>query len=158
MPTSAVEFTLNFNARSQGLFNRRAAGKVHGTAAAAPWQRISLCNATSKRHEQAIGQAASSDNCRVACSAGRYRRQPDFKVVSEPENLVTWPEGQNMSSERTGTILGVIVAAAALAAAFIYVPVGSSTMAAKPAAAPQVPMAPVAPAAPRGPVVREVPN
>jgi hypothetical protein len=61
-----------------------------------------------------------------------------------------------MSSERTGTILGVIVAAAALAAAFIYVPVGSSTMAAKPAAAP--PQAPVAPAAPRGPVVREVPN
>jgi hypothetical protein len=64
-----------------------------------------------------------------------------------------------MSSERTGTILGVIVAAAALAAAFIYVPVGSSNMAAKPAAAPpQAPMAPVAPAAPRGPVIREVPN
>jgi hypothetical protein len=62
-----------------------------------------------------------------------------------------------MSSERTGTILGVIVAAAVLAAAFVYVPVGSSHMAAKPAAAPeQAPVAPVA--APRGPVVREVPN
>jgi len=64
-----------------------------------------------------------------------------------------------MSSERTGTILGVIVAAVVLAAAFIYVPVGSRMMAAKPAAAPpQTPMAPVAPAAPRGPVVREVPD
>ena len=62
-----------------------------------------------------------------------------------------------MSSERTGTILGVIVAAAALAAAFVYVPVGSSHIAAKPAAAPP-PQAPAAPAAPRGPVVREVPN
>jgi hypothetical protein len=62
-----------------------------------------------------------------------------------------------MSSERTGTILGVIVAAAVLAAAFIYVPIGSRTMTAKPAAAPeQAPAAPVA--APRGPVVREVPN
>lgn len=63
-----------------------------------------------------------------------------------------------MSSERTGTILGAIVAAAVLAAAFIYVPVGSRTMAAKPGAAPPAPMAPVAPAAPRGPVVREVPD
>ena len=65
-----------------------------------------------------------------------------------------------MSSERTGTILGVIVAAAVLAAAFVYVPVGSSHMAAKPAAAsaPPTPQAPIAPATPRGPVVREVPN
>jgi hypothetical protein len=65
-----------------------------------------------------------------------------------------------MSSERTGTILGVIVAAVVLAAAFAYVPVGSGTMVAKPVAAPppQAPMAPVAPAAPRGPVVREVPD
>jgi hypothetical protein len=63
-----------------------------------------------------------------------------------------------MSSERTGQILGVIVAAVALAAAFIYVPIGSRNMAAKPAAATQAPAAPVAPAAPRGPVVREVPN
>lgn len=62
-----------------------------------------------------------------------------------------------MSSERKGTILGVIVAVVALAAAFIYVPIGSHNMTAKPAAAPeQAPAAPVA--APRGPVVREVPN
>ena len=64
-----------------------------------------------------------------------------------------------MSPERQGTILGVIVAAAVLVAAFIYVPIGSKTMAAKPAAAPAVApvAAPVAPA-PRGPVVREVPD
>jgi hypothetical protein len=62
-----------------------------------------------------------------------------------------------MSSERTGTILGVIVAAAVLAAAFVYVPVGSSHLAVKPAAAPPPPVAQVPPA-PRGPVVREVPN
>ena len=62
-----------------------------------------------------------------------------------------------MRPERTGTILGVIVAAVVLAAAFIYVPIGSSNMAAKPAAV-APPTAPVAPAAPRGPVVREVPN
>jgi hypothetical protein len=63
-----------------------------------------------------------------------------------------------MSPERQGTVLGVIVAAAVLAAAFVYVPVGSSTMAAKPVAAGAAPVAaPVAPA-PRGPVVREVPD
>jgi hypothetical protein len=61
-----------------------------------------------------------------------------------------------MSSERAGTILGVIVAAVVLAAAFVYVPIGSRNTAAKPAAA--APQAPAAPAAPRGPVVREVPN
>jgi hypothetical protein len=62
-----------------------------------------------------------------------------------------------MSPERKGTILGVIVAVAVLAAAFICVPIGSRNMAAKPAAAPvQAPAAPVA--VPRGPVVREVPN
>jgi hypothetical protein len=63
-----------------------------------------------------------------------------------------------MSPERKGTILGAIVAVAALAAAFIYVPIGNRTMTAKPAAAPE--QAPAAPAvaAPRGPVVREVPN
>jgi hypothetical protein len=63
-----------------------------------------------------------------------------------------------MSPERKGTILGAIVAVAVLAAAFIYVPIGSrTTMTAKPAAAPeQAPEAPVA--APRGPVVREIPN
>ena len=62
-----------------------------------------------------------------------------------------------MSPERKGTILGVIVAAAVLAAAFIYVPIGSSKMAPKPVAAPVAAPAPVAPA-PRGPVVREVPD
>jgi len=62
-----------------------------------------------------------------------------------------------MSPERKGTILGAIVAVAVLAAAVIYVPIGSRTMTAKPSAAPeQAPAAPVA--APRGPVVREVPN
>jgi hypothetical protein len=62
-----------------------------------------------------------------------------------------------MSPERTGTILGAIIAAAVLAAAFIYVPIGSRTMTAKPAAAPEpAPAPPVA--VPRGPVVREVPN
>ncbi len=62
-----------------------------------------------------------------------------------------------MSPERKGTILGVIVAVAVLAAAFIYVPIGSRNIAAKPAAAPvEAPAAPVA--VPRGPVVREVPN
>jgi hypothetical protein len=65
-----------------------------------------------------------------------------------------------MSSERKGTILGVIVAVVVLAAAFIYVPLGSRSMAAKPAAAPasQAPTVPAAPAAPRGPVIREVPD
>jgi hypothetical protein len=63
-----------------------------------------------------------------------------------------------MSSERAGQILGVIVAAVVLAAAFVYVPIGSRNMAAKPGAATQAPAAPAAPAAPRGPVVREVPN
>ena len=40
-----------------------------------------------------------------------------------------------MSPERKGTILGAIVAVVVLAAAFIYVPIGSRMMAAKPAAA-----------------------
>jgi hypothetical protein len=62
-----------------------------------------------------------------------------------------------MSPERKGTILGVIVAAAALAAAFIYVPIGSRNMVAKPTVAP-APAPVAAPAAPRGPVIREVPN
>jgi hypothetical protein len=62
-----------------------------------------------------------------------------------------------MSPERQGTILGVIVAAAVLAAAFIYVPYGRTALAPKPVAAPAAAPAPVAPA-PRGPVVREVPD
>jgi hypothetical protein len=87
---------------------------------------------------------------------------PEGKPVSTiPDhalNLALLSEEQKMSPERTGTILGVIVAAVALAAAFIYVPIGSSNMAAKPAAAAPPSQAPAAPAAPRGPVVREVPN
>jgi hypothetical protein len=31
MPASAVEFALNFNARSQGYLNRQTARKVHST-------------------------------------------------------------------------------------------------------------------------------
>jgi hypothetical protein len=31
MPASAVEFALNFNARSQGYLNRQTARKVHNT-------------------------------------------------------------------------------------------------------------------------------
>ena len=66
-----------------------------------------------------------------------------------------------MSPERNGTILGIIVAAIVLAAAFIYVPVGSGKMAAKPTTLPtQTPVAAPAttPSGPRGPVVREVPD
>jgi hypothetical protein len=63
-----------------------------------------------------------------------------------------------MRPERQGTILGVIVAAAVLAAAFIYVPIGSSAMKPKPAVAPPPPVAAPAAPAPRGPVVREVPD
>jgi hypothetical protein len=62
-----------------------------------------------------------------------------------------------MTSQSIGGVLGAIVAAIVLAAAFYYVPVGPF---AKPAPArvdvPAQP-APVAPT-PRGPVVREVPN
>ena len=63
-----------------------------------------------------------------------------------------------MESEKTAGILGAIVALAALAAAFYFVPPGSN--AAKPAAQPQqAPAAPVAAApAPKGPVIREVPQ
>jgi hypothetical protein len=65
-----------------------------------------------------------------------------------------------MSSQSIGGVLGAIVAAVVLAAAFYYVPVGPF---AKPAPAkvdiPAQPVqtVPVAPV-PRGPVVREVPN
>jgi hypothetical protein len=62
-----------------------------------------------------------------------------------------------MESEKTAGILGAIVALAALAAAFYFVPPGSNT--ARPVAQPQAPAAPVAAApAPRGPVVKEVPQ
>jgi hypothetical protein len=65
-----------------------------------------------------------------------------------------------MTSQSIGGVLGAIVAAVVLAAAFYFVPVGPF---AKPAAtrgdvpAQPVQTVPVAPA-PRGPVVREVPN
>jgi hypothetical protein len=63
-----------------------------------------------------------------------------------------------MRPERQGTILGIIVAAAVLAAAFIYVPIGSASMKPKPVVAPAPPVAAPAAPAPRGPVVREVPD
>jgi hypothetical protein len=65
-----------------------------------------------------------------------------------------------MTSQSIGGVLGAIVAAVVLAAAFYYVPVGPF---AKPAPtkadvpAQPVQTVPVQPA-PRGPVVREVPN
>jgi len=64
-----------------------------------------------------------------------------------------------MTSQSIGGVLGAIVGAVVLAAAFYYVPVGPF---AKPAAKADVPpqpvqTVPVAPT-PRGPVVREVPN
>jgi len=61
-----------------------------------------------------------------------------------------------METEKTAAILGTIVALAVLAAAFFYVPPGSSN-AAKPVAQPQQAPAPAAPA-PRGPVIKEVPQ
>ena len=66
-----------------------------------------------------------------------------------------------MESERFATILGFIVALAVLAAAFYYVPPGSSSkpavQTAAPAPADQAAPA-TAPTAPRGPVVKEVPQ
>ena len=61
-----------------------------------------------------------------------------------------------METEKTAGILGAIVALAALAAAFYFVPPGSKP-AVTPQAAPAAPVAP-APAAPRGPVIKEVPQ
>lgn len=66
-----------------------------------------------------------------------------------------------MSSQSTAGFLGAVVAAIALAAAFIYGPSPSQLhnptrpAAVQPQAAPEA--APAAPA-PRGPVIREVPN
>ncbi|WP_257166735.1 hypothetical protein [Bradyrhizobium sp. SRS-191] len=66
-----------------------------------------------------------------------------------------------MRAESVGGALGAIVAAAVLAAAFYYVPVGPMARPMQPAKVdvPQTPVqtVPVAPAV-RGPVVREVPN
>ena len=66
-----------------------------------------------------------------------------------------------MNSQSTAGFLGAVVAAIALAAAFIYGPSVSQIRNPQPAAAQQAaPAAAPAPAAPapRGPVIREVPN
>jgi hypothetical protein len=62
-----------------------------------------------------------------------------------------------MDSEKIARILGAIVAIAALAMAFFYVPIGQTS---KPAASQIKAEQPAQPAAPpvRGPVVREVPQ
>jgi hypothetical protein len=64
-----------------------------------------------------------------------------------------------MTSQSVAGVLGALVAAAVLVAAFVYGPLGQFGKPAKPAAV-QQPMAQPAPAAPapRGPVIREVPN
>jgi hypothetical protein len=64
-----------------------------------------------------------------------------------------------MTSQSIAGVLGGLVAAAVLVAAFVYGPLGQFGKPAKPAVV-QQPMAPPAPAAPapRGPVIREVPN
>ncbi|WP_146991067.1 hypothetical protein [Bradyrhizobium macuxiense] len=66
-----------------------------------------------------------------------------------------------MRSQSTAGFLGALVAAIALAAAFIYGPSPSQlrnpTQPAAPQAAPAAEAAPAAPV-PRGPVIREVPN
>jgi hypothetical protein len=63
-----------------------------------------------------------------------------------------------MTSQSFAGILGALVAAAVLVAAFIYGPLGQFGKPAKPAV--QQPVAQPAPVAPtpRGPVIREVPN
>ncbi|WP_213769979.1 hypothetical protein [Bradyrhizobium sp. dw_78] len=64
-----------------------------------------------------------------------------------------------MASEKIAAVLGTIVALVVLAAAFIYVPPGSSNAPARPAEPVTAPAAPVnaAPATP-GPVVKDVPQ
>jgi hypothetical protein len=63
-----------------------------------------------------------------------------------------------MTAQSIGGVLGAIVAAVVLAAAFYFVPVGPFAKPAKVDVQTQpVQTVPVAPA-PRGPVVREVPN
>lgn len=66
-----------------------------------------------------------------------------------------------MTSESVGGVLGIIVAAIALAAAVYFGPIGQYGKPPKPAKVEQPVAAPTpAPAAPapRGPVIREVPN
>jgi hypothetical protein len=64
-----------------------------------------------------------------------------------------------MTSQSFAGVLGALVAAVVLVAAFVYGPLGQFGKPVKPAAV-QQPMAQPAPAAPapRGPVIREVPN
>ena len=64
-----------------------------------------------------------------------------------------------MTSQSVAGVLGALVAAAVLVAAFVYGPLGQFGKPVKPAVV-QQPMAQPAPAAPtpRGPVVKEVPN
>jgi hypothetical protein len=64
-----------------------------------------------------------------------------------------------MTSQSVAGVLGALVAAAVLVAAFVYGPLGQFGKPVKPAAVqqPTAQPAPVAPA-PRGPVIREVPN
>jgi hypothetical protein len=62
-----------------------------------------------------------------------------------------------MDSEKVAGILGTIVAAAVLAIAVFYGPLGQTGRPQKPAQKVEQPVQPAAPA-PRGPVVREVPQ
>jgi hypothetical protein len=62
-----------------------------------------------------------------------------------------------MDSEKIARILGAIVAIAALAMAFFYVPIGQTSKPASQIKAEQ-PAQPAAPPPVRGPVVREVPQ
>ena len=64
-----------------------------------------------------------------------------------------------MTSQSFAGVLGALVAAAVLVAAFVYGPLGQFGKPARPAVV-QQPMAQPAPVAPtpRGPVVRDVPN
>jgi len=63
-----------------------------------------------------------------------------------------------MTSQSVAGVLGAIVAAVVLAAAFVYGPLGQLGKPVKPAVVQQpVQLAPAAPA-PRGPVIRDVPN
>jgi hypothetical protein len=62
-----------------------------------------------------------------------------------------------MTSQSVAGVLGALVAAAVLVAAFVYGPLGQFGKPVKPAVV-QQPMAPAPAPAPRGPVVKEVPN
>jgi hypothetical protein len=95
--------------------------------------------------------------------AGRHAVLVDFGYRGDFGGPLPAPKsgeatrGTKMNSEKIAGILGAIVALAVLAAAFVYVPPGSSNAPSKQAVAP-----PQAPANPepivRGPVIREVPQ